>query len=636
MTAPNARIALKPSELVSLNERQGYFRVMRIGFGLIVLGVAVFAPEVRGASLPAVAASTGLYLLVVGAPELTRSLRRAHLLPVIGGALLMDGVYLGWVVYATGGVTSPLRFLVYLQIVAVTLLASYRTGLKIAAWHSLLFFVAFYAQSAGLVEVRETLVSALPGQDHFELISMLNVAALWAVALGTAAFSALNERELRGQKVDLEELSATVAEIDETASASTIPGILVHRLCRAFGFPRGAVLGSPASDDLVLMASSGSNEAPRVPPGLDPVMEQAWNHRQTVLVRGFDPERDPRLAALFPGGRNLLIVPMFLNRGYRLGVLVLENPAREEHVKRWVVTIVEQFASHAALAIHNAWLLDEVQQKLEENRVLQGELMSQNLALELKVEERTHELSESLEELRMVDEQRQRLLSRLVNAEEEERHRIAGDIHDGPVQQIVNASMRLHQLRKWLTEPSQIERVEAISAAVDRSAESLRTMLFDLRPVTLDREGLEPALRQLVASLDGDFGTTLENRLHREPSADTRIVVYRIAQEALANVRKHANAKRVDILLEEREGGFFTRIKDDGAGFSPPEMLQSAPGHLGLSSMRERAEMAGGWCTVRSFPGGGTTVEFWVSGQKFSPNGSGTLRDELDASLVLP
>jgi signal transduction histidine kinase len=66
------------------------------------------------------------------------------------------------------------------------------------------------------------------------------------------------------------------------------------------------------------------------------------------------------------------------------------------------------------------------------------------------------------------------------------------------------------------------------------------------------------------------------------------------------------------ITLEEREGGFLVQVVDNGRGFDPPETLQSAPRHLGLSSMRERAEMAGGWCRVTSVPGAGTTVVFWL------------------------
>jgi signal transduction histidine kinase len=195
--------------------------------------------------------------------------------------------------------------------------------------------------------------------------------------------------------------------------------------------------------------------------------------------------------------------------------------------------------------------------------------------------------------------------------------------------------MRLDMLRKGLTDPSQVGTVEAIATAVNESVDSLRTLLFDLRPEILDRQGLEPALCQYLANLDAKWQVTLDNRLRREPSGDTRIVIYRIAQEALVNIRKHADAVSVDILLDERDGGILTRVRDDGAGFSPPEMRLSSPGHLGLSSMRERAEMAGGWCTVRSHPGGGTTVEFWVPGRVQPATGSSQPGDLRQAAATV-
>ena len=88
-------------------------------------------------------------------------------------------------------------------------------------------------------------------------------------------------------------------------------------------------------------------------------------------------------------------------------------------------------------------------------------------------------------------------------------------------------------------------------------------------------------------------------------------MLYRIVQEALANVRKHARASSVSVLLEERQGGFNVRVEDDGEGFATGEM-GPLPGHLGLPGMRERAELAGGWSRVNSSPGAGTVVEAWV------------------------
>lgn len=601
-----------PGELVPIAERIRYLLALRVGFGLIVLGLGWLAPDLLGVPLGTLAAATGAYFLLAVLPEISRGLSRSNFLPVIGATLLLDGIYLAWATYASGGAQSPLRFLIYLHVVAVTLLGSYRTGLKIAAWHSLLLLVAFYAQSTGFLEVRETIVSALPGRgDDFYLVSMLNVAALWTVALGTAAFSAVNERELRAQKVDLEHLSAMVADIDDRAAASDIPDILLDRLCTTFGFTRGAVLASP-KDDLSLMAYRGHEGPATVPAGLDPVMERAWSQRRTLLARRIDPEVDSRLAALLPGGRNVLIVPLFLDRGRRLGLVVLEHPGRGDSIKRWVVQMVEQFASHAALALHNAWLLDEIERKLEENRALQRELQMHNMALEATVEERTRELRESLADLRIVDEHRQKLLFRLVNAEEDERRRIAADIHDGPVQEIVGAQLVLDALRTHLTDPGQQKTVENLLAAMRTGVEGLRGLLFDLRPTGLDQEGVKPALVRALEALPDGMTFDVHDRLSEDPPSETRIILYRIAQEALANIKKHAHATHVAVTLEERDGGYLTSVEDDGRGFDPPEVLQSAPGHLGLSSMRERAEMAGGWCKVRSVPGKGTSVTFWL------------------------
>jgi signal transduction histidine kinase len=569
-----------------------------VAFGLFVVGLAWLAPDLVAATPGEVAAATGGYLLLAVAPGVTRRLGRSHLLPIIGATLLLDGIYLAWAAYVSGGAQSPLRFLVYLHVVAVALLGSYRTGLKIAAWHSLLLLVAFYAQTGGYLEVKETIVSPVPAEgDDLYLLSMLGVAALWAVALGAAAFSALNERELRAQKVDLEHLSAMVAEVDERATAEDIPGILVHRVCDLFGFPRGVVLVS-RDDNLSVMAHRGPLPAPRLPTGVDPLMERAWHTRRSVLVRRIDPEADPRLASLLPDGRNLVVVPMFRDRGKRLGILVLERAGRSGSVKRWVVAMIEQFASHAALAMHNAWLLEEIERH--------------NAVLEATVQERTRELSDSLRDLRIMDGQRRRLLSRLVTAEEEERRRIANDIHDGPVQQVAAARMNVDRLRMQLQDPEPLHVVERIWSALGEALKGLRDRLFQLRPTTLDHEGLEAALRHALSSLDGQVAVALEARLSREPPPETQIILYRIAEEALANIRKHARAARVEVFLGERDGGVSVRIQDDGAGFVPPTTLQSSPGHLGLTSMRERAEMAGGSCEIRSRPGGGTAVEVWV------------------------
>ena len=596
-----------------------YLRVLRIGFASIVLLECIFAPHARSVSLAAVVVATAAYLLLLPMPELTRRLQRTMLLPIIGGSLLIDGIYLAWVAYATGGAQSPLRFLVFVHVVAVTLLASYRTGLKIAAWHSLLLLTAFYAQSAGILPIRETVISALPGRgSNFRVVSMLNVVALWGVALGTATFSALGERELRRQKVDLERVSSIVSEIDHWNTASQIPVALLNGLCDAFGFTRGAVMASrPKEEALSLVSYRGPGMPGPIREGLDPVMERAWDSRKTQLVRGFDPAEDPRLDNLIPGGRNLLIVPLFLEGGYRFGVVVLEYPGKGEGIKRWIVAMVDQCAAHAATTLHNAWLLEEVQRQVEEIRALEMQLFAQNVELERQVDERTQELKSSLEDLRKMDAQRRKLLSRLVTAEEEERRRIAREVHDGPIQQMVAVGLRLESLRRRLPPTSTGTVGETLDQAVSKvhaSVEAMRTLIFGLRPSMLDREGLAAAIAAYSKELDTGMRFHIDDRFRGEPPEETRVTLYRIVQEALVNVRKHARAKSVEVRLEEREGGYLVRVEDDGVGFDPGNVPSSPNGHLGLTSMRERAEMAGGTCEIRSSSKGGTTVEFWVPG----------------------
>jgi signal transduction histidine kinase len=105
----------------------------------------------------------------------------------------------------------------------------------------------------------------------------------------------------------------------------------------------------------------------------------------------------------------------------------------------------------------------------------------------------------------------------------------------------------------------------------------------------------------------------VHDHLDGEPSPETRAVLYRVALEALTNVRKHANASMVDVLLERRGVGVAVRVRDDGKGFElPAPDAVPSDGHIGLVSMRERAEAAGGRFTLQSEPGAGTIVEFWM------------------------
>ena len=100
--------------------------------------------------------------------------------------------------------------------------------------------------------------------------------------------------------------------------------------------------------------------------------------------------------------------------------------------------------------------------------------------------------------------------------------------------------------------------------------------------------------------------------MDEEPDPDLRALLYRIAQESVANARKHADAKRVEIDVASADGGISLVVRDDGRGFVADPAAPPEPGHFGLSTLVERAELAGGWSRVTSTPGEGTTVECWL------------------------
>lgn len=601
--------AAERSDFASLAERVNWLNWLRVATAAAVVGIAAAAPPVRTESLSTIAVVTGGYLVVSLAPSALIGSRRRLALVVIGATLLVDGAYLAWVTYSTGGILSPLRFLVLAHIGAVTLAGSYRTGFKVAAWHSLLLFVTSYAQNR-IVEVRETAVAALPGEEHFWSLAMLVVGANLAVAVATAAFSSINERELRAQKIDLDELSSMVRRIDASGDATVISRVLLEDLSRVFGFTRGAVFGS-SSGELTLLASRQANEATVPAPSEDEVVTRALDEGNVVLVGELDPAKDPVLTSLFPNARNVAVVPMYLSGERPLGIVVLEH-AGGNHIKRWVIRLVEQYISHAALALRNTWLFNELQTELAVNETLRRKLVAYNETLEAEVQERTRELNESLSDLRVAHDEKRRLLVRLVNAQEEERLRVAHDIHDAPLQNMAATSMRLQLLRNRTQDAEYAAALDKLTDNVRATMKSLRGMIFELRPTILDEEGVGGAIVEYLETAGDGPEFDVDNRLEREPPQELRVILYRITQEALANVRKHAQASKVSVVLVEQDGGYLVSVEDDGVGFAPPEVLRSAPGHLGLSAMRERAEMVGGRCTVRSAPGSGTCVEFWL------------------------
>jgi diguanylate cyclase (GGDEF)-like protein len=357
--APAKRRPGSETTLVSLGERMAYLQMLRVAFAAIVIAFGFFDSARASGDLPMLAITTAAYLAITAAVEAARRLTRRPGVALVGGMLLLDGLYLAWAMYTTGSDTSPLRLLIYLHLIAVTLLASYRTGLKIALWHSLLFFSMKYGESSGLLDVSPRDAAA---DSHATVV----FTAFWLLALATAVFSAINERELRRRKDDLELLTNMATELEFATGSGAVADTLLESITESFSFPRGVVLAGPEGN-LSLMAYRGPGDPSDTRPGVDAIVKKAWEGKDPLLVKRL-ADGDPRLSLLLPMARNLVVVPMFAE-GHPVGVLVLEHG--EGRIERRVVALLTQFAAHAALALRNAWLGEQVQ-KLADTDALTG------------------------------------------------------------------------------------------------------------------------------------------------------------------------------------------------------------------------------------------------------------------------
>ena len=213
-------------------------------------------------------------------------------------------------------------------------------------------------------------------------------------------------------------------------------------------------------------------------------------------------------------------------------------------------------------------------------------------------------------ELRYSEEARVRLLRRLVIAQEEERRRIARDLHDHLGQQLTSLRLKLEAIRTVTPDLPNVQatltQADALLTRIDRDIDFLS---WELRPAALDDLGLKAVLENYVS--EWSHHSNVRARFHAEGLGDERVApeieatLYRIAQEALNNVARHAHAQSVGVVLERRGRTLSLVIEDDGVGFDASTISNTM---IGLVGMRERAAVVGGSLDIEPTPGGGTTV----------------------------
>ena len=231
--------------------------------------------------------------------------------------------------------------------------------------------------------------------------------------------------------------------------------------------------------------------------------------------------------------------------------------------------------------------------------------------------DRMSELQGHYDDLQTKERQRAMLLSQLITAQEQERKRISSDIHDGPLQELGAELLAIDRAQRMLQNgklSEAIDELHTLRSWLRQTVSNLRTVITELRPPLLDTTGLLKALDNLFArfkrdtGIDVDFESIIGGRLH--PTLET--VCYRIVQEALANVRQHAKAQKVLIQMLRTEHVLEVIISDNGRGFDVREAIERSlsTGHIGLTSLTERAQVAGGTLDIISAPGEGTTLHF--------------------------
>jgi len=252
------------------------------------------------------------------------------------------------------------------------------------------------------------------------------------------------------------------------------------------------------------------------------------------------------------------------------------------------------------------------------------ELAASNLELNLEITQRKaaeealqkseRHYSQLLEKSDQLQEQLRRLSRQILTAQEEERKKISRELHDVIAQTLTGINVRLAALAKEAAINTEgIERnIVRTQRLVEKSVNIVHQFARELRPAVLDDLGLIPALHSFMKNFTARTGV----RTHLTACAAVegletgrRTVLFRVAQEALTNVARHAQASRADVSIQEVSGGICMKVKDDGKSFQAESLLQGKGSkRLGLLGMRERLEMVGGSFDIESAPGKGTTI----------------------------
>lgn len=297
-----------------------------------------------------------------------------------------------------------------------------------------------------------------------------------------------------------------------------------------------------------------------------------------------------------PPMHSLLGVPI-MYQGIAIGDLYMTEKRGAEEFSQEDQQVLELLANHAAVAITNARLYDE-------SRRARNELERWSQHLESEVRKRTVQ----------IEEQSHEMTGRILQAQEEERKRIARELHDETAQSLSTLLINIDLLELQLTpEDGRLRAgMERLRILAQRTLDETRALSHALRPTILDDVGLVAAVRWFVEELSRSFGAAMHVRVSGDEmrlDPEVELALFRIAQESLNNARKYSKANAVELILAFSDTSVTLTVEDDGAGFDASSLTgPTRQGGLGLYGMQERADLIDASLTIDSEPGRGTTV----------------------------
>lgn len=350
------------SDFVALGDRLMLLLVVR----LLMAGVVLFAATLMAnlqVSAIAISAAQIYVVVAIGVELAHRVLQRRfnrRLILFVDLMLILDGIYVTVVLSGSGDARSAFIFLAYVHIVSVTLLVGFRTGLKMALWQSMLLISVHYLALAGMLS--STGFSEIADRQLGRQLEVAQIFALWIVAICTAAFAGMNERELRRRKGELTIIADLSSEVEKTRRPTDILTILTDVSVKQLGCRRAVAV--TVHEETVTIVGNGKSTTAGKAESLERIgglIEECIERNEPVLVRSIHSRTNPLLSEVLPKAINVSVMPL-ITEGNAVAVLVSEWGERSrKRVTQPTIDLLHSIAGRVALSLSNTLLLAEVE-----------------------------------------------------------------------------------------------------------------------------------------------------------------------------------------------------------------------------------------------------------------------------------